>query len=498
MCAVLAGPLAEVRSRLAALDSAVTLVELRLDAIPEVAPEELIAPEEQTGLEELIAAAPVPVLATCRPAREGGRWTGDEEARLALLVAASAAGASWIDVEADAVERLSALRPGTRVVVSRHPRALSAPSSERGAELEALLDSLDHPRAEVLKLALPCEDARDALTLLRLSRRRPLPTLAIGMGFRGVATRLLGPSAGAPWSYASPAGSEPLAPGQLTPAELGAIQAQAKAWFGVLGAPVTHSRSPHLMNAVFARLGLSAAYTWLETEDPLGLLAEADLDERWRGFSVTIPHKQALLGQVEQAPEVQRAGALNTLVRTPSGWRGHNTDGLAVEVLLAKRGEIRGLRVALLGNGGAARAAAAVLRAAGARVQVYARDQARGRAFAEDLELEWGGLLATLPAAGGERRVILNATSVGMVPEADASPVAPEVFGPQEIAYDLVYTPPETQFLREAAARGAETISGVEHFLAQARAQLALFWGERAEPLPDLADPWWLEAARLA
>ena len=471
-----------------------SLVELRLDAIPEV------GAADPGALRELIAAAPVPVLATCRPTREGGQWAGGEEARLGLLVAAAEAGASWIDVEADAVAGLGPLLPGTRVVVSRHPAALEGAAAERPARIAELLDSLDHPRAEVVKLALPCQDARDALSLLRLSSRRATPTLAIGMGFRGVATRLLGPSAGAPWSYASAPGLDPVAPGQLTPGELRSVIGDAEAWFGVLGAPVSHSRSPHLMNAVFARLGLSAAYTWLETEDPRGLLAEADLDPRWRGFSVTIPHKSALLDRVELAPEAVAAGALNTLVRSESGWRGHNTDGLAVGVLLRARlgQDLSGLRVALLGNGGAARAAAAVLSAAGAEVSVYARSEERGRPFAREFGLTWGGLLGTLPpAVAGAPRVILNATPVGMTPAEDASPVRREVFGPGQIAYDLVYTPPETRFLREAAARGAERISGVEHFLAQARAQLALFWGDRAEALPGLDDPWWLEAARL-
>lgn len=489
---MLHGPLEGVRGELSALETGVTLVELRLDAIPELH-------ADSRALRELIAAAPVPVLATCRPQREGGLWTGAEEDRLALLVAASVAGASWIDVEADALASLGPLLPGTRLVVSRHPVGLEGAASERPAQIARLLDSLDHPRAEVAKLALPCEDARDALTLLRLSSRRQVPTIAIGMGFRGVATRLLGPSAGAPWTYAVAPGAEVLAPGQLSPDALRSVSSEARAWFGVLGAPVTHSRSPHLMNAVFERLGLQAAYTWLETEDPRGLLAEADLDPRWRGFSVTIPHKSALLEGVELAPEAAAAGALNTLVRSEDGWRGHNTDGLAVGVLLRARlgQDLSGLRVALLGNGGAARAAAAVLSAAGAEVEVYARSEERGRPFAEEFGLAWGGLLGTLPLASQGPRVILNATSVGMTPAEDASPVRDEVFGPGQIAYDLVYTPPETRFLREAAARGATRVSGVEHFLAQARAQLSLFWGDRAGALPDLDDPWWLEAARL-
>lgn len=512
ICVVLLGSLEEVHAGLRGLEPSVSLVELRLDAMPELAgfqglglgPSATRPPldlEAEAALGDLIASAGLPLLATCRPKREGGHWTGTEESRLALLVAAAEAGAAWIDVEADAVDALAPLPEGVQIVISRHPDALSEPPCDRPRAIATLLASLRSPRASATKLALPCCDARDALTLLRLASAEALPCAAIGMGFRGVATRLLGPSAGAPWTYASAPGAPPAAPGQLSALDLAGLPAKAQSWFGVLGNPVQHSRSPHLMNAVFQRLGLAAAYTWLETEDPLGLFEEATLDSRWAGFSVTIPHKGALLDRVELAPEAAAAGALNTLVRGPEGWRGHNTDGLAVgDLLRARLGtDLTGLKVALLGNGGAARAAAAVLVGLGAEVQVYARHEGRGRAFANDFGITWGGPLATISTSDDPAgpRLILNATSVGMTPAEEKSPVPAEVFGPGRIAYDLVYTPPETLFLRQAQARGAEVISGVDHFLAQARAQLGLFWGERVDALPDLDDPWWLEAARL-
>ncbi|MBL4844132.1 MAG: type I 3-dehydroquinate dehydratase [Planctomycetes bacterium] len=494
ICLVLHGSLAQVRTDLTRLEPSVTVVELRLDAIPDLDP-------SRAALEALITSSPVPLIATCRPEREGGYWKSDEPSRLALLASAAHAGAAWVDVEADAVADLPPLPGEVSVLVSAHPSGLTCAPDQRSAALSAQLASLRHPRAQALKLALPCDDARDALTLLRLASQETLPTLAIGMGFPGVATRILGPAAGGPWTYAAPRQDSSLAAGQLTPSQLGGIAKDAQAWFGVIGAPVAHSRSPHLMNAVFERLGLSAAYSWLETEDPGGLLDQADLDGRWAGFSITIPHKSTLLERVELAPEAAAAGALNTLVRTARGWRGHNTDGLAVELLLGDRvaDDLRELPVALLGNGGAARAAAAVLRAAGAQVRVYTRHEARGRAFAAEFNLAWGGSLDALPTAesSGSPRVILNATSVGMTPDEDSSPVRAEVFGPEQVAYDLVYTPPETRFLQDAATRGAGTISGVDHFLTQAAAQLGLFWGDRTLDLPALDDPWWRRAARL-
>src|SRR5262249_39088550 len=125
--------------------------------------------------------------------------------------------------------------------------------------------------------------------------RERKPTIAIGMSFPGVATRLLGERAGAPWTYA--AAGAPAAPGQLSLDQLARLLrgrriTRATKALGLLGKPVSPSRSPRLLNAVFGTLGLDAVYSWLETDSPEEILAEAKKDAGWIGFSVTIPHKE--------------------------------------------------------------------------------------------------------------------------------------------------------------------------------------------------------------
>lgn len=116
---------------------------------------------------------------------------------------------------------------------------------------------------------------------------------------------------------------------------------------------------------------------------------------------------------------------------------------------------------------------------------VFARNAAAGMALAQGAGARWGGALDQVPAAGPFAAVV-NATSVGMAPGPDVSPVAPEAFGPGVLAYDLVYAPVETRFLRDARARGAETLDGLVHLAAQARGQLELWLGaERVAALPD-------------
>lgn len=460
-------------------------LELRLDAAPPGA----LAPEE------LIPSAPRPVIATCRAAREGGGWTGSEQERLALLARAGRAGAAYVDVEWDAVAALPEVP--CPLIVSRHPAR--EPARE---ELPALLASLRGPRAAVHKLAVPCGDAALGLELLALAAQEPAPTVAIAMGFAGVVTRLAGALAGAPLLYAAADPDRPAAPGQLGAAEVaelwrGRRAGRGSALYGVVGRPVAHSRSPALHNAAFAALGVDAVYSWLETRDPAALLAAAARFEPLRGLSVTSPHKEAAARApgVTLDPLAAAIGAVNTLVRTPGGWSGHNTDALAAEELVRAALSATGrqpaaTRAALLGSGGAARAVAHALARLGLPVTVFARDPARGRTLAAAAGGTFGGPLAAL--APGAFELVVNATSIGMGERADVSPAAADALAPGAIAYDLVYTPPDTRFLREAASRGAHTIDGLAHFALQARAQLELWLGQ--ERARALAPAWFVEA----
>ncbi len=473
------------RQAMARAAPACAWLELRLDA----APPGVLAPEA------LIPSAPRPVVATCRAAREGGGWTGTEEERRALLVRAARAGAAYLDVEWDAVAALPPVP--CPLIVSRHPAR--EPARE---ELPALLASLRGPRAAVQKLAVPCSDAALALELLALAAREPAPTVAIAMGFAGVATRLAGALAGAPLLYAAAEPERPAAPGQLGAGEAadllrGRRPGRGSALYGVVGRPVDHSRSPALHNAAFAALGVDAVYSWLETSDPAALLAAAARLEAVRGLSVTLPHKEAAARApgVTLDPLAAAIGAVNTLVRTPGGWSGHNTDALAAEELVraalrASGREPAATRAALLGSGGAARAVAHALARLGLAVTVFARDPARGRALAAAVGGAWEGPLAALPPGAFE--LIVNATSVGMGAGAEASPVAADAHRAGGIAYDLVYTPPDTRFLRDAAGRGAQVIDGLAHFALQARAQLELWLG--GEQARALAPEWFGEA----
>ncbi|MEZ6186242.1 MAG: type I 3-dehydroquinate dehydratase [Planctomycetota bacterium] len=461
---------AATRARLAALAGRAARVELRLDRVGPDFPLEALFP------------TPLPALVTCRPAREGGAWEGSEEARLRLLQRAVDAGADWVDLEADVPA--DAVR-GAKVLRSRHVLEPSAPAS-----WPELLDGLRG--GDGSKLAVKLEDAEAALALLALAEAREPRPLVVGLGPAGSVTRILGPSHGLPWSYAADDPQAPTGPGQLGLEQLAGLwqgeRARATAFYGVVGRPVGHSRSPALFNRAFAALGEPALYTWLETADPRALWDRCAADPRWRGFSVTVPHKQAAAAWAAEvgvlSPAARATGAVNTLTRMPEGWRAENTDALALLELLEPHA-LPGREARVLGSGGAARAAVWALRQLGAQVFVHARDPGRGKRLAAELGAIWGGDFALVGTPAEQPRVLIQATTVGMRggPDPEGALLPELAFDERTLVYELVYTPRETPFVRRARARGAEVIDGAAHFGVQARAQLTAWLGAR--PLSD-------------
>jgi len=183
ICAtVLEATTSAVLSRMAEAAPLADLIEIRADA---VAPGEL-------DTATVLARRARPVVFTCRSVREGGLWRGSEDERLRLLEDAFARGVEWIDIEWDTKLDLDP----SRVVVSRH-------DFEGSLDLDAILSSLRTREAAVQKLARTVSDSREALALLALAAQEKRPTIAIGMGAAGVASRLLAERAGGPWSYAA-------------------------------------------------------------------------------------------------------------------------------------------------------------------------------------------------------------------------------------------------------------------------------------------------------
>ncbi|ACK69146.1 shikimate 5-dehydrogenase [Gloeothece citriformis PCC 7424] len=264
---------------------------------------------------------------------------------------------------------------------------------------------------------------------------------------------------------------------------------------GVIGDPVEHSLSPVMHNAVIDHLNLNYIYVPFAVKPEDLRTAIAGLEAIGVvGFNLTIPHKQTIIPLLSTISETaQLVGAVNTVWRTETGWSGTNTD---VHGFLAplKRLNLPWSQVSpvILGNGGAARAVVVGCYEMGCRqISVVGRTKEKLDHFYQS----WQNtpiqealrvyLWEDLPQLVSKTQLLINTTPLGMSPHIDQSPVDLTVMKklqPGAIAYDLIYTPNPTLFLKEAQQQGAIIIDGLE-MLAQQGALALSIWIKQSVPV---------------
>ena len=224
--------------------------------------------------------------------------------------------------------------------------------------------------------------------------------------------------------------------------------------------PVGHSLSPLLHNRAFEAAGLDFAYVKLPAPDVKDFMENARAIG-FSGFSVTIPHKIAVMPFMSRVTEAaQAAGAVNTVSDDNGEWVGDNTDVHGVEAALRSVGfNARGRKIVILGRGGGAKAAAAALKGA-AEIRTVLRDE--------------------MPRAGSiPCDLLINATPVGMYPNVEESCLQGSIAA--DVVFDMVYNPQETALLKTAKAQGKTTVPGMRMLLAQAARQFEI-WTKQPAP----------------
>jgi 3-dehydroquinate dehydratase/shikimate dehydrogenase len=448
------------------------LVELRLDYM-----------EEPPDLERLLSNRPLPVIVTHRPVREGGLFEGDETARVALLREAIALGAEYIDVEHDSVGLIGDTL-ATRVIVSYHNWG------ETPENLHDIAQMLIGSGGRIIKIATLVKDATDNFRLCQLPSALGVPTIAIGMGARGAASRILAGKFGGYLTFASLSQGAESAPGQLTAKDLvglynyRSINLKTRV-FAILGNPIAHSLSPHIHNAAFRALGADAVYVPFELEDFDAFIAGCNCIDPG-GFSVTMPHKEsAFRCSRETDPVTEKIGVLNTLRIRDGRFEGTNTDWKAavasIKAVLPEGESLSGRRVLILGAGGAARSLLHGFESEGCRVTIANRTYARAEALCREAGCE---VVEWEKRAEVDYDVLANTTSLGMYPSVEATPFPGEALRAGRIVFDAVYNPRTTRLLAEAKDADCTVVDGLEMFVQQAVEQQR-FWSD-AEPPVDV------------
>ncbi|WP_193197497.1 shikimate dehydrogenase [Nostoc sp. MG11] len=265
---------------------------------------------------------------------------------------------------------------------------------------------------------------------------------------------------------------------------------------GVIGHPVEHSLSPVMHNSAIAQLGLDYIYLPFPIKPEnleIAIAGFAAIDVV--GFSVTIPHKQAILPLLSEiTPIAQAIGAVNTVSRQNHRWVGTNTDieGFIAPLKTTYKQDWSQKAAVILGNGGAARAVVAGCHQLGfAKIHVVGRNMQKLQEFrnswgnsplAENLQIHtWDALIKLIPQAN----LLVNTTPIGMYPKVNESPLSAEEMtnlASGAIAYDLIYIPKPTQFLQQAESQGAIAINGLEMLVQQGVAALKIWL--QSETLP--------------
>ena len=429
----------------------------------------------------------VAAIATCRRKQFGGHFVQSLTEEFDVLLKAAQAGCQIVDLEVESAEeakpaqlerfRTGLRATGTSLLVSFH-------DFSRTRALEQAADRIAAFRPDFAKVVSTAHSLADNLAVLRLieDRSRSTRVVGIAMGEEGLVSRVLGPRAGAEFTFASLDDCTETAPGQATARTMHELYRvdqldQATRIFGAAGNPISHSLSPLMHNSGFRREHVNAVMLPLKVKvlaDLLTLMVELPIS----GAAITMPLKQEVLPHLANMDQLTaRIGACNTL-RTGADGKlyGFNTDVAGVVKPLEKRLRLKGARVVVLGAGGAARAAVFGLVDQGAEVFVVNRTHEHAVTLAKAAKAK------ALKHEHLERShfdVLINSTPCGMAGSKQALPIAENELN-AGVVFDMVYNPLETPLLKLAASRGIATISGLEMFVQQGARQFEIWTGRPA------------------
>jgi 3-dehydroquinate dehydratase/shikimate dehydrogenase len=461
-----------------AAEAGVDLVELRVDCL-----------RREPDLKRILKERPTPLVFTIRRGVDGGLWRGKDDKREALLREAIASGVDYVDLEVDIAKNIRRFGK-TKRIISYHNTKMTP------VDVEDFSDQCAEFDPDVIKIATSATTLAEAARVLQLATKSKAPMIPIAMGEIGVFTRILGRKFGAPFTYAGFNPERVFAAGMMQHSILrhdfsyNSINAETEV-YGVMGDPIEQSLSPVVHNAAFRELGLNKVMV------PF-LVPPTELDPFFKelpwlnvkGCSVTIPHKESILAQLQQKEgAVERTGTCNTVIFKEDGQRvGYNTDYRAamdsLEVAMSgheadeSSSPLYDKQVLILGAGGVARAIAFGLTRRGAHVSITNRHDERATRLAEEVgarSVTWSMRASTVAD------VIINATPVGMHPNVDDTPLPPAAFSRAGIlVFDTIYHPENTMMIKLARERGCKIVYGSDMFIRQAAVQFKLYTGRDA------------------
>jgi len=481
-------------------------IEIRMDLIADGSLPVLIAAARRSSRK-------VEIIVTCRK-KEEAAWVpaagGDEEKieaqknrKMATLKQAVDLGADFIDIELsegnEAIEELkSYCKKGdgsTKLIISCHDFKRT-PALARLKQLFHQCRKYEPGIVKIVTFAKKPEDNLRMLSLIPYARKHKQEIIALCMGEAGKMSRVMAPCLGNYLTFAALGSRMQSAPGQLTFAEMGQInkllrddgeqqmlpvsagQDRQLRNYILLGNPVGHSLSPLMHNAALHALGQEGRYDAFCVYD-LAAAVQGIRGMDIRGASVTIPFKSAVMKYLDDISEdALQIGAVNTIINSNGRLAGANTDWLGITVTLQEAMTVKGKKIAIIGAGGTARAAAYGIIKEGGLPVIVNRTEENGRCLALEFNCPFYSLSEMEKI---EADCLINTTPVGMYPHIDQSPVDSGLLDGCKYVMDVIYNPLKTKLLKDAEHQGCRVLTGLDMFVHQGAEQIKLWTGKEPD-----------------
>ena len=431
-------------------------------------------------------------ICTYRPKEQGGKRNISKKERLEFWSSGNVT--DWVDFEIDLYEMKATWNH--RSIICSHHDFNGVPKN-----LDEIYDKLKTTNADILKIAVQADDITDSIAvwkLLERAKKENKQIIPIAMGEAGKWTRILGLAHGAFMTYAALDAGKETASGQFSARDLietyrvKELDEQTEI-YGIVGNPVAQSLSPFMHNAAYKIHNLNAVYIPFEVKNLDEFIKRfirketQEIELNFKGFSVTIPHKQTIIKHLDFIDETaKKIGAVNTVKIVGGKLYGYNTDAQGfIEPLKDSYGDLREAKVAILGAGGAARVCIYALKKEEAEVTIFARNLKKAKSLASEFQVE----LKEFPKTKNQRPeidfddfdILVNTTPLGMKGEFEnETPLFAAQIKNVKLVYDLVYNPFETRLLKEAKSVGVPIIDGLAMLAAQGAAQFKIWTGEDA------------------
>lgn len=356
-------------------------------------------------------------------------------------------------------------RPSTslKVVSSYHDYKKTPSSNEMG-------DILNSMTGDIVKGAFSVRDFNDLKDIMAVSKTVDRPHVLIGMNEMGAITRLRSSLLGNEFTFGYI--GEPTAPGQLSVGEMARL-GEGCMVLGIIGNPLSKSKSPEMHAAALADAGIDGVYLRFETR---GITNAGKVIREYgiRGVNVTIPYKNSIMSQMDEIDTVAESiGAVNTVVNDDGVLKGFNTDVIGVEIAMRRAGfDPDGKRAVIMGAGGSAKACVHVLAEKGCRVTITGRNDENSAELAKETGCEWR------PKDSVSLQMtdlLVNCTPVGMYDDG-AYPLGLDRLSADHTVFDMVYGK-ETQMVARARAVGAGVVSGKDMLAGQGAASFGMWTG---------------------